>query len=318
MSNDRRAILPMPSVQGSLSRQSGLFGAISQTPAKAHSPIFAAPPPFVKQVILGLTPLNLFNPLSIPVTEIEESRPSYYRTITCCKNCAHLRTLSLEELRLADMFALVGLSKDAELCEVIDGQITAPSVRALKVLNERRYRIRSINEAGEEIVGGFVGRRSWETEVPLIIAPQAPVLSVLPPGRDGVSRNDPEGFSLDPENLNRGGLENSLCKPVPPTLPETEDQSIDGTTSECSNSSTVTPLEHSQKSLSASTMSIASLTFGEPDVGLSTAEDEWEDAKRDLALRKAALVKAKDEYDAAVERETAKFRKYCTLRLVSD
>ncbi|KAG8993510.1 hypothetical protein FRB94_013261 [Tulasnella sp. JGI-2019a] len=310
-----RHILPIPSAQGSPSQRSKQLhpvGTISQASAKAHSPIPATPPPFVKQATLGLVTPNPFDPVSIPVTEAsqfgETAMPSHYKTITCGTN---LRDLSVEELRLADMFVPAGINKDTELCETIDGKTIAPSAQALKILREKRPQIYSTTDAGDETKGSPVGRRPWETEAP-VISVSVPNLSSFSSGSDKISGD----HSATPSEIqNQDGLENNLCKPVPPTLLKTEDQSIDDTTSEFSNSSTI---KHSETVLSVITMPVVSLTIGEADVELSTAEEEWEDAKRDLASRKAALIKAKAEYDAAVERETTKFQKYCTLRLVSD
>ncbi|KAG8904149.1 hypothetical protein FRB99_002166 [Tulasnella sp. 403] len=54
----------------------------------------------------------------------------------------------------------------------------------------------------------------------------------------------------------------------------------------------------------------------EIDTGLlDTAERDWEESRRELAAQKAALLKAKAEYDAALLNEKTKFKAYSDLRM---
>lgn len=52
----------------------------------------------------------------------------------------------------------------------------------------------------------------------------------------------------------------------------------------------------------------------EDDERLSVAQKQWEDARRDLSMRKAAALQAKREYDEAAKAEKAAFQEYVKVR----
>ncbi|KAG8993508.1 hypothetical protein FRB94_013259 [Tulasnella sp. JGI-2019a] len=275
--------------------------------AKANVPILDGPPPFVRAVLSIAKPgEGVSNSASLPFVFAEFQAPaplSYFQTITCCPQFCNL---SMEELRLADTFALAGIATEAELCE---GRGIAPSTHALEILNEKRSQDRIAKG------NGFDGHRLWETEA-LVTSTLHGARLMLSPTAPSLGSSNALGDSMLSGGSDPDAPENSMCEPFLQALTETRNHPDDSSTTELSNVSIIEPSTYSA-SLSANTMSTAITTFGEPDVGLSTAEEDWEEAKRDLVLRKSALDKAQDEYDTAANIETAKFWRYSTLRLVS-
>ncbi|KAG8854789.1 hypothetical protein FRB96_007318 [Tulasnella sp. 330] len=69
----------------------------------------------------------------------------------------------------------------------------------------------------------------------------------------------------------------------------------------------------------ASTLSFANLSIAEhEDTALAIMEQDWEEKRRNLGLRKAALARAIQEYDIAAEVEAIAFKQYTELRLAFD
>jgi len=67
--------------------------------------------------------------------------------------------------------------------------------------------------------------------------------------------------------------------------------------------------------LNISTLSMSDLRVESPDEEkLQAAEKQWEEARRELAMRKAAVMQAKREYDAAAKAEAEALQEYFEVR----